>query len=187
MISTAPGTLAYRVLSALVAHPGELDAAAIADMVMPEPRHVGPFTAASYVEHLTQLRAWRAREAVEARTAQVGRVLHRLQQQGLVERCRPARVAPWHEGRVARLGEVEALRLAEQVDEDEAPRSRGYEAHVAVLDRVRSSPGSVRAVVAGRGGWGDEVYADLVSWGVIEAPRRRWPTPKGVALVEGSR
>ena len=185
MISTAPGALGYRVLALVAQLPGELDAEAIAEQLHPEPRHVGPFTAASYAEHRDRLAAHRAPEARAGRVAKVAGVLHRLQQQGLVERCGGVRVAPWFEAMATRRGDSEALRLADCPDEgEERPTARGYEVHVQVLDRVRACPGSVRE--ARPNGWAGEAYADLAAWGVLVTPTRRTATEAGRAAVGSS-
>lgn len=192
MISTAPGTFARRVLELLVAMPGELDAEGIADLLHPAPRHVGPFTSASYQEHRERLVAHRSAEARAARTAKVSATLHRLQQQGLVARRAGLHVAPWFEEMIERRrklvgvrAELDALSLADQPDEDEErPSARSYEAHVAVLARVRACPGSVRA--ARPDGWSAQAYADLAAWGVLATPAKRWPTEQGRELVGGA-
>jgi hypothetical protein len=57
MISTAPNTLAHSILSLVVANPGELNAAAIATLVLPAPKWSPPFPA-SHAERSASYAAW---------------------------------------------------------------------------------------------------------------------------------
>jgi len=184
MISVAPGTLARRVLEHVVALPGELGADDLAALLWPEPRHEGPFTRESYAAHLAALRAHRDEDASAARVRRVSGLLHRLQQQGLLERCDGVRVAEWFVTVAHRRGVFEALRLARVEPDDEEQRGRGFEGHVLLLAAVEEAQGmKVREIR--RGGWAAECYADLCAWGVLVPPTHRTATEKGRALVEG--
>lgn len=176
------GSSAWRVLALIVEEPGALTAEMIADRLHPEPRHVGPFTPASYRAHVEALRAHRDEDAQAARVKAVGVLLHRLQGRGLVEKCAGLRVAPWFEAKVEKRGLHKALLLAQPIG---GPK-RDLGAHRALIELVRASPGSVRALGAGGGGWRWEAYTDLGEWGVLVTPTRRTATEAGRALVAGS-
>lgn len=178
-----PNTPAFAVLALIVAEPGALTAEILADRLHPEPRHVGPFDAASWAAHVAALRAHRAEAAVAARTKAVATILHRLQQLGLIERCGGVRVAPWFEAMCERRGETKALRLARP--ETDRRHARELAAHRELLAKVRSCPGSVRELLAEGGGWRREAYADLGDWGVLVTPTRRTASEAGRALVGG--
>ena len=187
MIAVRPDNDAGRLLARLVAEPGELTAEALAELLHPEPRHQGAFSAATYKVHVAALRAHR--DAADKRRTTVSALLHRLQQAGLVEKLQPVRIAPGFERVAAKRGDADALRLAQPDDEGDEPRARDFGAHLIVLDLVRSAPGSaaLRAGLAEGGGWRWKVYGELGDWGVLVTPARRWPSAKGIALVEGWR
>ena len=217
MIAVRPDNEAGRLLARLVAEPGELTAEALAELLHPEPRHQGAFSAATYKVHVAALRAHR--DAADKRRTTVSALLHRLQQVGLVEKIRQVHVAPGFERvaakrtaetlhrlqqlaaversgpaggleqEAARRGNLDALRLAQPDDDADEARARDLSAHLIVLDLVRSAPGSaaLRAGLAEGGGWRWKVYGELGDWGVLVTPARRWPSAKGVALVEGWR
>ena len=184
MIVVRPDNAAGRVLALLVQEPGELTAEAIAARLHPEPVHRGPFTPATYRAHLQALREHRAEDRAAERVRKVAGLLHRLQQQGLVERLKPVHVAAAFERTAARRGDAEALHLSQPDDDGEA-RARDLGAHQAVVALVRSAPTSarLRATLAEGGGWRWRVYGELAEWGVLITPARRWPSEKGVALV----
>lgn len=185
MIAVRPDNAAGRILALLVQEPGELTAEAIAARLHPEPVHRGPFTASTYRAHLQALREHRAEDRAAERVRRVAGLLHRLQQQGLIERLKPVHVAAAFERTAARRGDAEALRLAQPDDEDGEARTRDLGAHQAVVALVRSAPTSarLRATLAEGGGWRWRVYGELAEWGVLITPARRWPSEKGVALV----
>jgi hypothetical protein len=172
MISVRPGSLGFRVLALIVDYPGELDAQAIADHVFPPPRLAGP---ASYEARRALADAKATHRAESA--ARVSRVLGRLQAAGLIERRGPPRVAAWFTRTVDRHGLADALHRAHPAWPGRVPR---LVAHLRVLGEVVKPTGAVKY---GAGGVEAQAYRDLVAWGVVVSPSRRFATPKGVALV----
>lgn len=175
MIAVRPGRPAFDVLALVVAHPGQLDAAAIGQRLW-RPRVTGT---ADYL---------RVRAAIVSHagdwTSRAAGLLHRLQQQALVERVRPPQVAEeWAElAAVEGTGPREVVEAA--ADTEGPPDPSGL--RVALLaDLVRRAPATVAAWVGDApAGHVQRAVADLVEWGVVVPPSRRWPTPDGVALVD---
>lgn len=172
MISTRPGTPARAVLEALV----QLGDATTDDLVgrllvlpplTPEDCR-GP-------GRLELLRA-RQRRRDEER-ARIGRLLGRLQEQGLVEGRSPARVSGAWRTLCAKRGEVEALRCMSgwEVREGEV------EPYLQLILRVESTPHLRTGEMSGVD---NERMRRLIRWDVVVPPSVRRATEEGRALVE---
>jgi len=147
---------------------------------------------------------------VHAHRLAVQRDIGRLQEQGLVERQRPPRLAPWFLGRCLAVGAPEAVRrlqgppLADGLDwpGDGAPGDDDGD-DVDALPDVEPDGNAVllvrrmldaqhqgrtlttRQLLAGASGACRQSYAWLVEEGAVEAPSVRWPTAAGIAAVRG--
>jgi hypothetical protein len=73
--------------------------------------------------------------------------------------------------------------IREAADTDGVPDPTGLRAAL-LAELVRRTPATVAAWVgAGPSGHIVRAVADLVEWGVVVPPSRRWPTAAGVDLV----
>ena len=191
MIAVTPMTDAYRVLALIAATPGELDAAAIAARLYPPPPLALPI--GSHAARSAAYSAWllsergpmdaqgkRSGGRLDAATAKVSRILGRLQECGLIETRGPPLVAPWLMPILERDGVRKVI--LDAADEDREPS----ETHEALVSRCLNSPPDSAAALLGPSPSGNlkRAYADLVMWGVIVPPARRWPTEAGLRLLE---
>ena len=185
MISVAAGSIGRAVLELVVAHPGELDAEAIARTLYPPPRWEAPPATAGHAARSASYATWRAAHRQHQRSScdRVSRLLGRLQERGLIETRGAPLLADWWPRAVRRHGAESALRGV--MDED---TERGALAsHLALIARVEKGPASTSALLGpSPSGATKRTYDDLVTWGVIVPPSFRWPTPAGVALVTAS-
>ena len=117
---------------------------------------------------------------LDAATAKVSRILGRLQERGLIETRGPPIIAPWIVSSIERDGIMPVLNDA--ADEDREPS----ETHEVLVSRCLTSPPDSAADLLGPSPSGNlkRAYADLVTWGVIVPPARRWPTEAGLRLLE---
>jgi len=112
--------------------------------------------------------------------AKVSRILGRLQERGLIETRGPPLVAPWLVPSLERDGVRKVL--IDAADEDREPS----ETHETLVTRCLTAPPDSAADLLGPSPSGNlkRAYADLVTWGVIVPPARRWPTEAGLRLLE---
>jgi hypothetical protein len=110
---------------------------------------------------------------LDAATAKVSRILGRLQERGLIETRGPPIIAPWI---------VFMPVLNDAADEDREPTLT----HAGLVARCMKDPPDSAADLLGTSPSGHlkRAYADLVTWGVIVPPARRWPTEAGLRLLE---
>jgi len=191
LIAVTPTTDAYRVLALIAATPGELDASAIAARLYPPPPLALPI--GSHAARSAAYSAWllfergpmdaqgkRSGGRLDAATAKVSRILGRLQERGLIETRGPPIIAPWIVSSIERDGIMPVLNDA--ADEDREPTST----HAGLVMRCMKNPPDSAAGLLGPSPSGHikRAYADLVTWGVIVPPARRWPTEVGLRLLE---
>ena len=192
MIAVTPTTDAHRVLALIAATPGELDASAIAARLYPPPPLALPI--GSHAVRSAAYSAWllsergpmdahgkRSGGRLDAATAKVSRILGRLQERGLIETRGPPIIAPWIVSSIERDGIMPVLNDAS--DEDREPTL----SHAGLVARCMKDPPESAADLLGLSPSGHikRAYADLVTWGVIVPPARRWPTEAGLRLLEG--
>jgi len=195
MISTAPNTLARRLLAAIVLSPGCWTTATLA-AATDAPR----FDASDY-------RGWV--NARKAHTVKIGRILGRLVEAGLLEKQRGPRLAEWARVKVEMLPGVTAfvrsLRpvmcggldwpgdyatdgddgIGAIVEPDADANAVALVRSLLAAHEAGITDMTAREVVGRRApGALRRAYRWLCEEGVIEAPSLRWPTPAGVALVE---
>ena len=117
---------------------------------------------------------------MDAATAKVSRILGRLQERGLIETRGPPIIAPWIVSSIERDGIM--IVLSDAADEEREPTST----HAGLLARCMKDPPDSAADLLGPSPSGHikRAYADLVTWGVIVPPARRWPTEAGRRLLE---
>ena len=178
MITPRPDTLPGRVLRLLVAYPGELRAADIAEHLYPRPRRITPYVnAADYRSWQGEVAEWHTHH-----TALVSRAIGRLQEAGLVERLGRVRVAAWFAEDAKTRGVISALDRANPRWPAPSPplTGAGFLVHL-LIGGVEKSPGDC----VPKSGAGQRTYARLVEWGVLVAPSQRVATEKGRALVAG--
>ncbi len=155
MIAVNPDNAAGRLLAAVVAAPGELDAEALGQRLWKPP--------------LTGTEDYlRVRRAIQqdgsAWTKKASNLLHRLQQQGLIERCR----APLPGPALGQLG------------------GEGLEDLAGTLleTLVRHPPPTMHAWVgAAPSGNIQRALKQLAEARLVILPSQRWPTEAGKALV----
>lgn len=177
MIAVRPDTDAWRVLELLVDHPGELDAEAIGHWLWrPKiriPADVLPVRAAIR-DHEAE---WSARAS---------NLLHRLQSAKLVEKMRPPSLGP----DIAPPTRTDPASLREYVGDvftaaelDAAPAGTTARLLIAL---VREAPRTMRAWVGpAPTGSTQRALASLIEAKIVIPPTRRWPSPDGIALIEG--
>ena len=190
MIAVTPTTDAYRVLTLIAATPGEWDAATIAARLYPAPPLALPMS--SHAARSAAYNAWllsergpmdaqgkRSGGRIDAATAKVSRILGRLQERGLIETRGPPLVAPWLLPSLERDGVQQVL--LDAADEEREPTAT----HALLVVRcLKSHPESAADLLgAAPSGNVKRAYADLVTWGVIVPPARRWPTVAGLKLL----
>lgn len=125
-------------------------------------------------------------------TTRVGGMLHRLQQQGLVEGVRPPQVA---EDWIAQVSDdpAAAIKLAADSEEEQMLDPKKIRAHRRLrthllVSLVRCKPPTIEGWVGtAPTGTVQRAVAELVEWGIVIPPYHRWPTLEGTALVEHSR
>jgi len=175
-----PPSDAWNVLRLVVEHPGELDAEAIGQRLWkPE--------LSSTADYL------RVRASILSGgpkwTAQAARCLHRLQGAGFIERVRPpipaadplTPIASMHKAAAWARDTLEAADLPW-----ETPTGT-TRTHALLVSLVRDVPPTVREWVgAAPNGATQRAVQALVEAGVVVPPSFRWPTPRGVALIEGA-
>ena len=150
---------------------------------------------------------------LEKHRLRVQRALSRLQQSGLVERQRPARLAPWARERLREMGpgyarflaSVRGPTMAEGLDWPGDGTEEDGGDDVGALDEVREvdTDGAAAVLLRRLDEAGEEglttrellgpcasgatrrAYTWLCKEGVIEAPSLRWPTAEGMAVVRG--
>ena len=110
--------------------------------------------------------------------ARVSAIMGELVRAGLVEKLRPPVVAEWFRERVRKRGMGRAIRRLVFPDDMPAEQVRAWS---AMVHAAEESPGTWRP---GASGAEQETYAALVGVGVITSPQQRWPTVKGIELVQ---
>ena len=190
MIAITPNTDAYRVLALIAATPGELDAATISARLYTAPPMSWPI--GTHAERCAAYNAWllsergpmgtqgkRSGGRIDAATAKVSRILGRLQERGLIETRGPPLVAPWLLPSLERDGVQQVL--LDAADEEREPTAT----HALLVVRCLREPPESAADLLGAAPSGNvkRAYADLVTWGVIVPPARRWPTVPGLKLL----
>lgn len=176
MINPKAGTDPYRVLSLVVAHPGELDAESIGQRLW-RPTLTG-------TEHYLRVRAATTAGIPEWARRASG-ILSRLTSAGLVEHQRGPRLSddvpmppslPCHSMHKAAAWAMTVL----PPDCSLAERAR-------LADLVRLTPASVLEWVgAAPNGATQRAVAALYEAGIVVPPSFRWPTSDGIALIEGA-
>lgn len=154
MIAVKPGTDAWSLLALVVAQPGQLDAEALGQALW-KPKVTG----SNYLEVRRAIQQHGKEWSKKAST-----LLHRLQQQGLIERCRPPLPGPAYgvqggEG----LGELASGLLG---------------------SLVRNPPQTMQAWVGSApSGNVQRAIAELVEAALVVLPSQRWPTQAGIERV----
>jgi len=171
MIRPRPDTDSGLVLALVVAHPGQLDAESIGQRLW-RPR------LSSTADYL-RVRAAILGSGAEWASTSSG-LLRRLTEAGYVDRVRPYALAEdW-----ADLTEDDAgQRVFELLTDDGRPPLRAL---ALVLSLVRIGPQSLaRWAGTAPSGATKRAVGRLVEAGVVVPPAFRWPTPSGVAWVDG--
>lgn len=174
MIRVRPGIPAFDVLVVVVDHPGKMTAEDIGQKLW-RPRVTGT------ENYLAVRRA--ILEHGAGWTAKASTLLQRLKDAGCVEGMRPPQVAAAY----AELAATDAAAAVEDAAWDarvEGPPDPGGRRAELVADLVRRVPASMREWVgATPSGHTQAAVADLVEWGLVVPPTKRWPTEKGIAMV----
>jgi hypothetical protein len=206
-IAVHPLTDAWKVLELVCRRPGELSAGAIGRILWPAPRLPVPVLQCGGLASAGErLRQW-LRDAEDRRlrteahqaqaAARAGRLLGRLQSQGLVERERPPRLAPWWAdlAEAERAGKLERLYCIDQLPEDEeeydpaAPVQSGattlLQQMARLVGEVEKEPSTTAQVLGPKaGGTARRAYAVLVELGIVIPSSFRWPTEAGKRWME---
>jgi hypothetical protein len=163
MIAVRPGKPAFDVLRLVVNQPGQLSAEDIGQVLW-RPRLTNPR------DYLAVRRA--IVEDAAKWTTRASELLHGLQKRDFVERVRPPMVAEeWAD----LAAEDPRAVIREAADTDGVPDPTGLRAAL-LAELVRRTPATASGHIV-------RAVADLVEWGVVVPPSRRWPTAAGVDLV----
>lgn len=196
MIRPRRDTPTGRILALICATPGEETIESLAAHVFapPTPR---PFR--SYAE--IKARAEVLATHVQTSRKKTARIVQHLAEAGYLQSNGRPVVADWFVSKVAAVGLPEALRRAgprwNRSLANTAPTGPlafdGYHEgpgvlHAALIDRVTRSVGNPRCTVADIIGTKpttreQQVWSDLITWGVLIGPRARFPTQKAIDLV----
>jgi hypothetical protein len=171
MIAVRPGKPAFDVLRLVVNRPGQLTAEDIGQTLW-RPRVTGT---ANYLAVRAAIRDGSAEW-----TTRASDLLNRLRQRGLVERQRPPFVAEeWTE-----LAAEDPREVVANAAEGDGPIDPTGLRAALLAELVRRAPATMADWVgAAPSGNINRAVADLVEWGVVIHPLRRWPTDAGVELV----
>ncbi len=198
MIKPKQGTPTGRILVLICATPGEETIESLAAHVYPTPRPVKAFTNHAEVREWARSQA-EARQQARARTA---RVVQHLAEAGYLQSNGRPVIADWFAAKVAAVGLPEALRRAgprwNRSLANTAPTGplafSGYHEgpgvlHAALIERVVASVGNPRCTVADIIGSKpttreQQVWGNLIEWGIIIPARARFPTQMALDLVE---
>lgn len=209
MIAVKPENDAGKLLAALVAAPGELDAEALGCMFWPAPAlPVPPLSWPGAAQAGAAYRAWLAsiqgrhqtRERwVRQHAEKASKLLGRLQEQGLVERPRPPQLSAWWHTLTQELSKEAAFARVlfamewEKVERDEEELSvveylevqRVHERLLALVAEVEKGPRFTREILGDTpDGTTKRAWGLLVELGIVVPSSYRWPTEAGVALVK---